>query len=215
MPLVSLQGVSFSYDGMKDILTDINCAIPKGQNLLVVGDNGSGKSTLGRLMAGLMTPVKGSITIDGKSPSEIGVKTRCAFVSYMGQVSHLSVLKSSISGELRSFSHEADLINVENNYKEWALQHALPSDLDENPRDLTTPDLWRLVLGLYAVILQPTLLIVDEIFCAGNKQQQDCLSDVLERRKQQGLATVALYQRNLPSFFDTVVTLDNNRISPF
>ena len=133
----------------------------------------------------------------------------------MGQVSHISVLKSSISGELHSFSRKSDPMTTEKNYKEWAQKHALPSDLDINPRDLTIPDLWRLVLGFYAVILQPTLLVVDEIFCAGNKQQQDCMRDVLERRKLQKMATVVLYQRSLPLSFDTIVTLSNNRILPF
>jgi peptide/nickel transport system ATP-binding protein len=48
-------------------LEDIDFSIGKRQTLAVVGESGSGKSTLGRLIAGLMPPVKGTVKLDGKS----------------------------------------------------------------------------------------------------------------------------------------------------
>lgn len=214
MPLVEIQNLTFSYDGgTPDVLSDISLAMAEGQSLLVVGDNGSGKTTLGRLLAGLVKPTKGTITIAGDKPSEIKINKRCRLVSYMGQVSHLSVLTSSIADELVSFSRETKSLAAEETYREWAMRHSLPMDTNMNPRDLTTPDLWRLVLGLYAVVLQPSLLVVDEVFCPGGKRQQDCARDVLERRKQQGKATIFLYQRNLSLPFDVTGTLNNGKIS--
>lgn len=214
MPLVEIQDLTFSYEGTCDILSEIGFTMEEGQSLLIVGDNGSGKTTLGRLMAGLIKPTKGRITIAGTKPSEVEVGARCRLVSYMGQVSHLSVLTSSIFDELLSFSHESEPMAAEDAYKDWARKHSLPEDTGINPRDLTTPDLWRLVVGLYAFVLQPALLVVDEVFCAGSKQQQDCARDVLEFRKRQKRATVFLYQRNLPLSFDAVVLLNNSQISP-
>lgn len=131
----------------------------------------------------------------------------------MGQVSHLSVLTSSIAGELASFSRAGKLVVAEEAYEEWATRHSLPTNTDMNPRDLTTPDLWRLVLGLYVIVLQPTLLVVDEVFCPGSKQQQDCARDVLERRKQQGKTTIFLYQRSLSLPFDVTGTLNNSKLT--
>lgn len=213
MPLMEIQDLTFSYDGTPNVLSEIDVVMAEGQNLLIVGDNGSGKTTLGRLLAGLAKPTKGTVTIAGQTPSEVTISKRYRLVSYMGQVSHLSVLTSSIAGELASFSHETNPAAVEQAYKKWAVRHSLPINTNVNPRDLTTPDLWRLVLGLYAVILQPTLLVVDEVFCPGSKKQQDCARDVLERRKRQGKATIFLYQRSLPLLFDATGKLNNSRLT--
>ena len=213
MPTVEIQNLTFSYDGMSDVISNINLAMEDGQSLLIVGDNGSGKTTLGRLMSGLEKPTMGTITIAGEKPSEVEIGRRCQLISFMGQVSHLSVLKSSIAGEIASFSRESKPFAAEEAYKEWAALHSLPTDFDMNPRDLTTPDLWRFVLGLYAVILQPMLLVVDEVFCPGRKQQLDCTRDVLERRKQQGKVTIFLYQRSLLLPFDLTGTLYDSKLT--
>jgi ABC-type Mn2+/Zn2+ transport system ATPase subunit len=213
MPIAEIQNLTFSYDGTSDVISNINLGMEEGQSLFIVGDNGSGKTTLGRLLSGLEKPTKGTITIAGEKPSEVEIGRRCQLVSFMGQVSHLSVLKSSIAGEIASFSRESKPLAAEEAYREWATLHSLPTNTDMNPRDLTTPDLWRFVLGLYAVVLQPMVLVVDEVFCAGSKQQQDCALDVLERRQQQGKATIFLYQRNLSLPFDLTGTLYNNKLT--
>lgn len=213
MALVQVQDLTFSYDGKAEVLFEVGFSLAEGQSLLVVGDNGSGKSTLGRLLSGIIKPTVGAITIAGEKPSEIAVSKRCRASSFMGQVSHLSVLTSTIANELISFSNGATPSIAEEAYRAWATRYSLPTDTSINPRDLTTPDLWRLVLGFYAVILQPTLLVVDEVFCPGNALQQECARDVLSRRKDQGKATVFLYQRRLPLPFDLTATLEDSKLS--
>ena len=59
-----LQDVSFRYKHV-DVLKDITLAIPRGQMIGIIGENGSGKSTLLKLMAGLLVPTAGLITLDG------------------------------------------------------------------------------------------------------------------------------------------------------
>ena len=59
-----LQDVSFRYRQV-DVLKDITLAIPRGQMIGIIGENGSGKSTLLKLMAGLLVPTAGVITLDG------------------------------------------------------------------------------------------------------------------------------------------------------
>jgi len=46
-------------------LKNINAVIPKGQIVGLVGPDGAGKTTLMRLMAGLLIPTEGSITVQG------------------------------------------------------------------------------------------------------------------------------------------------------
>lgn len=59
-----LQDVSFRYKHV-DVLKDITFTIPRGQMIGIIGENGSGKSTLLKLMAGLLVPTAGLITLDG------------------------------------------------------------------------------------------------------------------------------------------------------
>ena len=47
---ITFKDVSFSYDGKRKILDNINFTIPSGTSLAIVGPTGAGKSTLSRLL---------------------------------------------------------------------------------------------------------------------------------------------------------------------
>jgi peptide/nickel transport system ATP-binding protein len=64
-PVLRVEGVSASYGGTLEVLTNISVDIHPGQTLAVVGESGSGKSTLARVVTGLLPPSKGKITFDG------------------------------------------------------------------------------------------------------------------------------------------------------
>ena len=53
--------------GGKPILTDLNLSVYSGEIISLLGSSGSGKSTLLRLIAGLMNPDAGTLTIHGRS----------------------------------------------------------------------------------------------------------------------------------------------------
>ena len=61
---VETAGLSLAY-GPATILNDISLTLPKGQTLALLGPSGCGKTTLLRLVAGLLEPTKGSVTING------------------------------------------------------------------------------------------------------------------------------------------------------
>lgn len=65
----------------KRVLTDISFET-SSDRIGVVGRNGSGKSTLARLLAGLVKPTVGSLTIDGITPSK-DRKTRTGSVFFV------------------------------------------------------------------------------------------------------------------------------------
>ena len=48
---VALEHVSYSYDGVKDALTDVSLSIAQGQTVALVGESGGGKTTLANLVA--------------------------------------------------------------------------------------------------------------------------------------------------------------------
>jgi len=51
--------------GSRAVLRDLDLEIPDGQFLTIVGLSGCGKTTLLNLVAGLLEPTRGTITVDG------------------------------------------------------------------------------------------------------------------------------------------------------
>ena len=46
-------------------VSDVTLSVRKGETLGLVGESGCGKSTLGRVMAGILPPTTGTVTIEG------------------------------------------------------------------------------------------------------------------------------------------------------
>ena len=59
--MISFQNVSFAYDN-KPIINDLSFSLPSGGIFRFNGPSGCGKTTLLRLLAGLETPLSGTIT---------------------------------------------------------------------------------------------------------------------------------------------------------
>lgn len=64
MNKIVIKGLSKSYDGKKDALNSLDLVIPNGM-FGILGRNGSGKSTLMNIIATILRPSKGTVTING------------------------------------------------------------------------------------------------------------------------------------------------------
>ena len=62
--MISVEHISFSYNGKTPALDDVSLTVPDGEFLCILGANGSGKSTLGRHLNGLLMPQKGRVSVD-------------------------------------------------------------------------------------------------------------------------------------------------------
>lgn len=69
-PIVEIDHVTKRYR-MTKALDDVTLTIPQGQVVGLIGPNGSGKSTMLKLMAGLVRPSKGKITVNGEVPDRL------------------------------------------------------------------------------------------------------------------------------------------------
>jgi cobalt/nickel transport system ATP-binding protein len=68
-PIVSVKDVKFSYPAGVAALKGVSLEVKQGERVALLGPNGSGKSTLILLIAGLLTPSKGEITVFGEKTS--------------------------------------------------------------------------------------------------------------------------------------------------
>jgi ABC-type multidrug transport system fused ATPase/permease subunit len=81
---VELRDVSFSYDGERPVLRDVDLTVEAGQTVALVGGTGSGKSTLVMLLPRLYDVSEGSLLVDGADVRTVDVgslRREVAFVS--------------------------------------------------------------------------------------------------------------------------------------
>ncbi len=70
-PGVEIEDVWFTYPGATaPALAGVSLSVPPGEMVALAGDNGAGKTTLMKLLAGLYTPQKGRILLDGRDLRE-------------------------------------------------------------------------------------------------------------------------------------------------
>jgi zinc transport system ATP-binding protein len=69
--MISFKNVFYSHNN-KEILSNINLAIDKGEFAGIIGPNGGGKTTLLKLMLGLLKPSLGSVNVFEKQAHKLG-----------------------------------------------------------------------------------------------------------------------------------------------
>jgi len=68
---IEFEDVSFSYDGIHDVLRDISFKAEPGTVTALVGSSGSGKSTTIGLISAFYVPTKGKVLVDGTDLSTV------------------------------------------------------------------------------------------------------------------------------------------------
>lgn len=64
-PAIAIEGLSFHYPGGWDVFADTSFMLAPGKAHRLTGANGTGKTTLMKLLAGVLRPSAGAITLDG------------------------------------------------------------------------------------------------------------------------------------------------------
>ncbi len=66
MGLLTVQDVVAGYTAADEILKGVSLDVGPGEIVSVIGPNGAGKSTLLKVIAGILTPSRGSVVFDGR-----------------------------------------------------------------------------------------------------------------------------------------------------
>lgn len=82
---VRLENVTFSYDGKRDVLKNVNLTFPEKGMTAIVGESGSGKSTVVNMLIGAFRPQSGKVTVGGKPLERL---SRANWYSHLAAVSY-------------------------------------------------------------------------------------------------------------------------------
>ena len=82
---IELKGVTFSYDGERDVLKNVSMTFPEKGMTAIVGESGCGKSTVVNMLVGALRPKKGNVTVGGKTLESL---SRDSYYSHLAAVSY-------------------------------------------------------------------------------------------------------------------------------
>lgn len=82
-----VSGVCFSY-GDSPVLRHVDFPVEAGTFTVVLGRNGSGKSTLFRLLAGILRPQKGTVSVFGRPLHDLSFRERTRLLGFLPQHHH-------------------------------------------------------------------------------------------------------------------------------
>ena len=194
-------------------LTDVTVDIPTGRLTALLGPSGGGKSTLLRIIAGLETPDRGRVLVDGRDVTDIPVRRRgVGFVfQHYAAFTHLTVRDNVAFGlkvarrpkpEIRERVDELlDLVQL------TGLAHRYPSELSGGQRQ-------RMALAR-ALAVRPSLLLLDEPFGALDAKVRQELRAWLRRLHDEVGATTILVthdQEEAMELADDIVLINGGRI---
>lgn len=87
---IEFRDVSFRYsDNAKNVLSNINFEINRGEKIAFVGESGSGKSTVLKLLSRLYEPIDGEVLVNGQALDLLNLLSYRSKISYIPQDAEL------------------------------------------------------------------------------------------------------------------------------
>jgi heme exporter protein A len=151
-----LDGLVRRY-GEREALSDVSLSLASGQTLVVFGPNGAGKTTLLRVLATLLRPHAGSVSVLGKAlPNEAwAVRGR------VGLLGHEPLLYRELTAR-ENLRFHARLHGVDEERVEALLRAVNMSDRAQEPLRTLSRGMVQRVAIARAVLHDPALLLLDE-----------------------------------------------------
>ncbi|MEC6833682.1 ABC transporter ATP-binding protein [Photobacterium toruni] len=161
--LLSVNNLSYSYDGVRNTLDDVSFDIHKGEFVAIMGKNGSGKSTITRLIMGVLEADSGTISLNGKDLANQSIFERSQHIGVVMQnpnhmISHHMIFDEVASG-LRNRGMDEDQIKIK---VEATLKLCGLGRYHHWPVDALSFGQKKRVTIATMLVLEPELLILDE-----------------------------------------------------
>ena len=187
---INFKNVSFSYDGKRKVLDNINFNIPSGSSLAIVGPTGAGKSTISRLLFRFYDVTKGRILINGKDIRDI---SQASLRKNIGIVPQDTVLfNDTVSYNLRYGkvgSSEKEIWRVAEQAQLSELIKTFPDGMNtvvgERGLKLSGGEKQRVAIAR-TLLKNPPILVLDEATSAldtlTEREIKESLNDLAEKR---------------------------------
>lgn len=216
---IELSGISFSYDGERKVLDDINIQIPAESFTGIVGESGSGKSTIASLLMGRNTPQSGKITIGGKDIGNVTEESLMNTVTYIGfgSIFFKGTVRDNLMLALDPSEQDAE-------NKIWSVledcmlapflreQGGLDMQLLENASNLSGGQKQRLALAR-AILHDTPIYIFDEATSNIDIESEEAILEQIYRLARE--KTVIMISHRLANVMnaDAIYCMENGKLS--
>lgn len=200
--------------GKTRALDDFSLAVPAGSVVAIIGLNGAGKTTLLRSLAGLVSPTRGEILMEGErfSRARLDLRRRQFFIpDFPALYGYLSVIEH-VALFLRIYEH--DTTGLEERIITILEQLDMLPLAETAVNGLSRGQIYKVALTALAA-LQPGLWLLDEPFASGLDPQGLAMVKQYARAAAERGATV-LYSTQIlevaEKFCDQLVVIDRGQL---
>lgn len=221
---ISLNHVSFAYQAEREVLSDIDLTIPKGQTIALVGQSGSGKTTLTDLVPRFYDPQQGAVTIDG---TDIRSFSTHDLRELMGIVCQEPILFNDTVYNNITFGVDTTLPAP--NGMTWAKAveqaarianaHAFIADMPEGYQTVIGDRGSRLSGGqrqrlsiARAILKNPPILILDEATSALDSESEQLVQQALEQLMKDRTTLVVAHRLSTIRHADLICVVHEGKI---
>jgi nitrate/nitrite transport system ATP-binding protein len=188
MAFLELNNVSKSFQGAS-VLKDVNLSMEKGEFVAIVGYSGAGKTTLISLIAGLLRPDAGTLTLNGLEITAPGPDRGIVFQNY-SLLPWLSVYENIRLAVDQIFPNWSSAKKHQHVEKHIAMVNLTPAR-EKRPGELSGGMRQRVSVAR-ALAMDPQILLLDEPLSALDALTRATLQDEISRIWEENHKTVVL-----------------------
>jgi len=188
MAFLELKNVNKNF-GPHSVLKDVNLGIEKGEFVAIVGFSGAGKTTLINLIAGLLRPDSGTVTLNDLEITAPGPDRGIVFQNY-SLLPWLSVYENIYLAVDQVFRNWAPAKKQQHAEKYIAMVNLSPAR-EKRPHELSGGMRQRVSVAR-ALAMEPQILLLDEPLSALDALTRATLQDELSRIWDENKKTVVL-----------------------
>ena len=218
--MLELRGVAKRFDPAVQLLEGIDLEVPRGQWVAILGESGSGKSTLLNIIAGLDSPDRGEVRLDGRplpyADDDALALWRRRQVGFVFQAFHLLPYLSVGDNVALPLALLEAPIGERRARASKALEAVQLSHFEaRRPGSLSGGEMQRAAIAR-ALVHRPTLVLADEP--TGNLDEAnaagvlDCLREAV--RRAEACALMVTHSRRAAAAADRVLQLAAGRLQP-
>lgn len=196
--LMSVDRLTYSYDGEKNALEDVSFNIHQGDFVSILGKNGSGKSTITKLIMGVIEPDSGSIALNGQDISSLSIFERSQKIGVVMQNPNHMISHHMIFDEIAFGLRNKGLSESEINDKVLAVLELCGLSKYRNwPIEALSYGQKKRVTIASILALEPSLLILDEPTAGQDYRNYTAMLSFIEKLNRELGITVVIISHDM------------------